>query len=267
MLLDRFRAYLDKLFRNAPDKKEVRDLREELLGNLMSHAADLKGSDLSEDEIFEQCIAQLGDYSEAIGKYTKTPIEVIRDTRFQRSVLTVVSFILACVVLYIIIGFTTKHWGMAAYILFPTMAGLLYFAATLLVLRRNIGRRKHLTTFPILFSYAAIICTVLFFILGFGARLPLSVVWVVFPAIPVLGLIASILVFLLWMHKKVPLLLTLLTVIMTSVEIFLICGAATGLWHPLWIIIVVGIVASIAILILKLNQKIAQKEAQNKKGY
>ena len=42
--LERFKAYLDKQFRLVPMSKEAAELRDSMLGDLMSRAMDLKQS-------------------------------------------------------------------------------------------------------------------------------------------------------------------------------------------------------------------------------
>ena len=96
-LLERFKAYLSSQFKLVPPGREAAELREEMLGNLMSHAMELKAEGIPDDEVYTRCIEALGDYTEAINALRGKPLQVVRDPKFQRSVLLLVTFSLLCV--------------------------------------------------------------------------------------------------------------------------------------------------------------------------
>lgn len=111
--LERFKAYLDKQFRLVPMSKEAAELRESMLGDLMSRAMDLKeAGHLTDDEIYDKCIESLGDYTNMLNELRLKPLDTVKSPRFQRGVLASLSIVLFAVVLYLILGVAIKgFWG------------------------------------------------------------------------------------------------------------------------------------------------------------
>lgn len=65
-MYEKFRKKLDELFENAPETNKVRELKEELLANLMDKYNDLIASGRSEEEAFNIAISGIGDVEELI---------------------------------------------------------------------------------------------------------------------------------------------------------------------------------------------------------
>ena len=262
-LLERFKAYLSSQFKLVPPGREAAELREEMLGNLMSHAMELKAEGIPDDEVYTRCIEALGDYTEAINALRGKPLQVVRDPKFQRSVLLLVTFSLLCVTAYILMGILGKLWAVGAYTIFPAMAIAIYVFATASVLKRNIRFRKHYTTDLILITYGAILLTALFFVLWLACKVSPAVAWVSFVYIPVWALLSVIFTTMFFRRRKVWLIIWIALVMMTSVAVFLTAAAVTGMWHPLWIIVVVGALACGFASVFALNAKIDKKAKED----
>lgn len=65
-MYEKFRKKVDELFENAPETNRARELKEELLANLMDKYNDLVSSGKSEEEAFNIAIAGIGDVEELI---------------------------------------------------------------------------------------------------------------------------------------------------------------------------------------------------------
>lgn len=65
-MIEKFRGRLDELFENAPQTNKARELKEELLANLLDKYNDLISSGKSEDEAFNITIAGIGDIDELL---------------------------------------------------------------------------------------------------------------------------------------------------------------------------------------------------------
>jgi len=65
-MIDKFRARLNELFENAPQTNKARELKEELLANLMDKYSDLISSGKSEEEAFNLTIDGIGDIDELL---------------------------------------------------------------------------------------------------------------------------------------------------------------------------------------------------------
>lgn len=65
-MYEKFRKKVDELFENAPETNRSRELKEELLANLMDKYNDLLASGKGEDEAFNIAISGIGDVDELI---------------------------------------------------------------------------------------------------------------------------------------------------------------------------------------------------------
>ncbi|MFT8312908.1 MAG: permease prefix domain 1-containing protein [Clostridium sp.] len=65
-MYEKFRKKVDELFENAPETNRARELKEELLANLMDKYNDLVATGKSEEEAFNIAISGIGDVDELI---------------------------------------------------------------------------------------------------------------------------------------------------------------------------------------------------------
>jgi len=257
MLFNRFKEYLDKQFRNLPDNRGVSDFREELLGNLMSRAMELKEQALTEDQVFKQCIDSLGDYSDTMRKLAGNPIHTLRDKRFLRDVLYGLTFALLCVIAYIVAAFVTDAWGLVAVIIFPAMGVLLYLYFTVKAVMRNSLTNRHSMTGLILISYTVFITLAAFFLTAFATPVGPERAWVLTTFIPffVIGAIMVNQVF----FRKVKISAGLIVAAVTSLSVaaYLLAAVAMGgKWHPTWLITLAGPIAALLTGIIKISKKL-----------
>ena len=256
--LERFKSYLKNLFKLVPPSKEAAELREAMLGDLMSRAMDLKETGLyTDDEIYNKCIESLGDYQPVLNELRLKPLAAVKSPGFQRGVLTILSVTLFSVVI-------DNFWGVGAYTIFPLTAIALIVIGSIAPLERALKLRRPLTLFSILSVYSVILGTAMFFILWLGAGISPGKTWVSFTYIPFL---LAVSVAIATKVAKKSLLLPVLTAVPAlTVPVYLTASVITGLWHPLWIIILAGVLVDIVILIVFLNRKISLKEKALKEG-
>ncbi|MDS0528427.1 permease prefix domain 1-containing protein [Clostridium sp. SHJSY1] len=65
-MYERFRQKLDELFENAPETHRARELKEELLANLMDKYNDLISNGKAEEDAFNIAVSSIGDVDELI---------------------------------------------------------------------------------------------------------------------------------------------------------------------------------------------------------
>jgi hypothetical protein len=65
-MYEKFRKKLDELFENAPETNRARELKEELLANLIDKYNDLIASGKAEEEAFNIAMSSIGDVDELI---------------------------------------------------------------------------------------------------------------------------------------------------------------------------------------------------------
>lgn len=68
---ERFEKYINKVFRGVRETKEVKEIKEELISDLLSKSNDLKKKIRNEEKNFNYCIEHLGDLSELVKTYRK----------------------------------------------------------------------------------------------------------------------------------------------------------------------------------------------------
>ena len=258
-MLNRFTAYLDKTFRYLPYTDEANALREEMLSGLMERAEDLKREGKSEDEIYAICIESLGDYTETIKALKRKPFAVFRDAKFHKYLLGSFCFILACVVVYLVLGVTFNYWGKGAITIFPAMAGVLYFSAMGSLLLRNVKFNRHATSGVIIGSLFTIFITAVFFLLWALGVKP-KYAWVVFTYVPLLLGVAHVITKGYLKKKKIGFPTYAYLIFTLTTALYLTISMALGLWHPLWILFIVALFIIVIWGVIKLNAK------QNKKN-
>lgn len=139
------------------------------------------------------------------------------------------------------------------------MAVALYAVFSAKVLEHNVKLKRHYTTDLIIFSYGVILAIALFFVLWLAAGISPGITWVSFTYLPFWA-VFSVAVTTFFLRKKritlfiAPMLVTL------GVPVYLTAAAVTGLWHPLWIIIVIAVLASLVYGIFAINSKIRKSE-------
>ncbi len=78
---EKVRKYVDSLFSDIPDSKQLRELKEEVCANLVERISDSLAQGTSGDDAFTQAIAELGDVSELAESMRK-----VSNTRFEESI-------------------------------------------------------------------------------------------------------------------------------------------------------------------------------------
>ena len=68
---ERFEKYINKVFRGVRETKEVKEIKEELISDLLSKNNDLKKKIRNEEKNYNYCIESLGDLSELVKTYRK----------------------------------------------------------------------------------------------------------------------------------------------------------------------------------------------------
>lgn len=68
---ERFEKYINKKFKGVRDTKEVKEIKEELVSDLLAKSNDVKKKIKDENEIYEYCIESLGDLFELVKEYKK----------------------------------------------------------------------------------------------------------------------------------------------------------------------------------------------------
>ncbi|MCD8006026.1 MAG: permease prefix domain 1-containing protein [Oscillospiraceae bacterium] len=122
---DKIEAYVNELFRNAPDNPQTRELKEEILGNTLDKYEEQVSSGKDDKTAYQFAISGIGDVDELIKEYAgdsgeiieaeSTPVVVTEPETSEKqkpSLQKIVVAIMWCLifVVYLVISFTTGAW-------------------------------------------------------------------------------------------------------------------------------------------------------------
>ncbi len=68
---ERFEKYINKVFKGVRETKEVKEIKEELVSDLLSKSKEVKRKIKNEDKNYEYCIESLGDLFELVKEYRR----------------------------------------------------------------------------------------------------------------------------------------------------------------------------------------------------
>ncbi len=73
---DKIEAYIEELFKKAPNTPQTRDLKEEILGNTLDKYDEQISSGKDEEHAYQNAISGIGDVDELIKEYSEDSGEV-----------------------------------------------------------------------------------------------------------------------------------------------------------------------------------------------
>lgn len=140
--MTRLEKYIEYLFENAPDTKEAKEMKEEILSNLMEKYNDLLADGYSESEAYDIAVRGLGDITGLIDKLERpaekpmfTKEEIMADKRRSGLITAIaVGLYILCVVPVIILS----EFGMET--VGVVMMFIMIAAATVMLIYNNMTR-------------------------------------------------------------------------------------------------------------------------------
>ncbi|MCD7848071.1 MAG: permease prefix domain 1-containing protein [Oscillospiraceae bacterium] len=122
---DKIEAYINELFKTAPDNPQTRELKEEILGNTLDKYEEQLSSGRDEATAYKTAVSGIGDVDELIKEYSgdsgeivevkSTPVAVVEpesEKKPKSSLHKIVTLIMWCLIfiIYLVISFTTGAW-------------------------------------------------------------------------------------------------------------------------------------------------------------
>ncbi|KYH28214.1 permease prefix domain 1-containing protein [Clostridium colicanis] len=80
---ERIKKYVDNLFADIYDTKQLSELKEEISANLLEKINDLRASGMKEDEAFNEAVSSLGNMDELVENLKKASKEKFEDDFFN----------------------------------------------------------------------------------------------------------------------------------------------------------------------------------------
>ncbi|WP_017416669.1 permease prefix domain 1-containing protein [Clostridium tunisiense] len=144
-MIEKFRVKLNELFENAPQTSRARELKEELLANLMDRYNDLLASGKNEEEAFNIAIAGIGDIDEIIiglkDSYEFNPEQMRKDREKRAFILSIsIGMYIMSVVILIMLTSVFRVSGDVAICIMLTIDAL----ATSLLIYNAVSRPKYI---------------------------------------------------------------------------------------------------------------------------
>ncbi|MCL1820250.1 MAG: permease prefix domain 1-containing protein [Oscillospiraceae bacterium] len=201
---DRIKEYVEKLFLGTPHTRQAADVKEELLANLQAKYEDMLNSGKSEDEAYTSVISGIGDIRSLLGETPVYNTEAVSSKRHTSSVLRAVAImvlIFSIVPLIVLDALFSGTW--LTFIIPISFLSVLAVGVGLLVLSFSLGPKKYVKgddTFVEEYKEK---------VSGNDRNARL---W---------SAISS-------------------TLWITVIALYLLIGLTTNIWHPTWLIFIVG---------------------------
>ncbi|MFW5780060.1 MAG: hypothetical protein ACOCWI_01230 [Bacillota bacterium] len=255
-MLNRFQSFLREEFKGLPNTKEVSDFKDELLGNLMEKAEELKlKKSMSEDEIYEKCIKSISGFEETLKELKGKPV-VVRDVKkVANNLLYVMMYFILLVGVYLAVSFTSNRWGVSWLII---VEGAFLFVATMLIVIaiKAFGQKKYTLARAVSMPVSLIIVTGVFLAVSMLMNI-WATSWILFLFLPVFIIAIDIMIAAFAGKNKIIIPETMAGIMLLSVMAYVALGFLGILsWHPYWLIIVAGLFINLGIFAFYLKKKV-----------
>jgi hypothetical protein len=246
-MLSRFQSFLKEEFKGLPNTDEVTDFKDELLGNLMDKAEELKAKDLSEDEIFQQCVQSIDGYKETLKELKGKPALV--------RLLYALMYFTLVIGAYLAVSFVTEEWRLTWLII---VEGAFLFTVGLLgsLSVKAFAKKKYLHSRALAVPISAILVTGVFLAVSMLMDL-WKISWIAYLFLPILIIIVDLIIGAFSRPNKIIVPESIALIMLLSVMSYVVLGILGILsWHPYWLIILGGALISLGILAFYLKKKL-----------
>ena len=266
---ERFKAYLEEQFRTIRPTAAAMKYREQTLVELLERAQDLKIKGIDDEElVYLTCIDELGDFKATLKEFDEKEVEV-KATKRKIGVGAVLSLALVLIltITYLVVGVVTHLWH-------PTwliMVGGLFAGAGVGIIACAIKLIKKKKFIPVRFMAMLVeIMASVFVFLVLQLVFHLNGSWMTFLAMVALIMgVDTAIAFL--TSSKVKWFELPLFVEIFAVMLFVILGIVTRVWHPMWLLCLVGVVFAVVELVvfveIRHNRKSREEGKKIKKNH
>lgn len=243
-MIDRFKRYLEREFRAIKPTKAAYEKREEMLTQLLEKEQDLRIKGMTDDDlIYDMCIDSLGDVRQNLIDFENRSKKVKTAKRnVLLGLIISVAFVVIIVAAYLITSFALGNaWGKTWLII---VGGIFFGAACVSTLGAVLLMKKKKYLIAQLFLDLDIVLLTVFVFLVLQILFGFGKSWLAFLVMPVI-LIGVLAVMLDLSGTKLKYLGYGAFVEIFCVMLYIILGITMGLWHPYWILCLVGIIIDI----------------------
>ncbi len=257
---EKFKKYLEEQFRNIRPTYAAMQFREETLANLMDRAQELKIKGIDDEElIYLTCIDELGDFQETLKEFDEKEVKTDAVKR-KVSLGAVIAVAVAAVLTltYLIVGFVAHVWHPTWLIM---VGGVFAGAITAMgfVVPKLVKNKKYIVLRAMAAVTEVLVSVFVFLILQLVVNL--SGAWMTFLAMVALILGVDTAIAFVTANKfkfvELPIFVEVFFVML-----FVILGIVTKVWHPLWLLCLVGVLFALGEIIAFVAIRNKEKEAK-----
>ncbi len=261
---EQFKKYLEEQFRKIRPTQAAMEYREETLKSLLDRAQELKIKGIEDEElVYLMCIDELGDFEQVLKEFDQKEIETNSAKRhISRSAIISIATIVLLSLAYVAIGVIAQIWHPTWLII---VGGI--FASIIVTVACAVPKllkdKKYAPIRIIVAGSEVLVSVFVFLILQLVAKIAGS--YMVFLAmVAIIVGVDTVLAFafenkLRWIELPV-------FVEIFAVMLFVLLGLNVRIWHPTWLLCLVGVVFAIVEIVaflVKRNAKKAKKEKDN----
>ena len=243
-MIDRFKRYLEREFRAIKPTKAAYEKREEMLTDLLEKEQDLRIKGMTDDDlIYDMCIDSLGDVRQQLLDFENRSKKAKTAKRnILLGLIISVAFVITIVAAYLITSFALGNaWGKTWLII---VGGIFFGAGCASTLGAVLLIKKKKYVLSTLFIDLDIVLLTVFVFLVLQILFGFNKSWLAFLVMPVI-LIGVLAVMLDLAGTKLKYLGYGVFVEFFCVILYIILGITMGLWHPYWILCLVGIIIDV----------------------
>ena len=254
---ERFKKYLEEHFRKIAPTQAAMEYRKALLRQLLDREQELRIKGVSDDNlIYDMAISELGDIDQTLEQFEKRQIksgEVKR--KISAASICAAAIVALLTIVYLIVGGVAKIWHPAWLI----MVGGVFAGVSVLLSYGAVKFAKKKKYVPVRIFVA--ICEVLLTVFVFFV-FKIEGAWMSFLAMPVVLLgVDTAIAF--GTNSKIKWFELPVFVEIFGVMLYVILGlTVNGVWHPGWLLCLIGVVCALVELIAFVIKK---AKAKNKK--
>lgn len=261
---EQFKKYLEEQFRKIRPTQAAMEYREETLKFLLDRAQELKIKGIDDEElVYLMCIDELGDFERTLKEFDQKEIEIdSAKRRISMSAIISIAIVVLLSLAYVVIGVIAKVWHPTWLII---VGGI--FAGAIVAVACSVPKllkNKKYALIRVAVACCEVLVSVLvFLILQLVAKISGSYMTFLAMVAIIVG-VDTALAFV--FNNKFRWIELPAFVEIFSVMLFVLLGLNVKVWHPTWLLCLVGIVFAIvevAVFLVKRNEKKARKEKDN----
>ncbi|MEG1647074.1 MAG: hypothetical protein RR374_06890 [Clostridia bacterium] len=248
-MINKFKKYLEAEFRSIAPTKEAMEYREEVLGNLLDKAQELKIKGMKdEDLIYDLCIESLGDFKSTLKNFESKRLMVTKAAKKASTlVVGLIALVFFVTLTYLVVSLATGAWSKTWLLMVGGIFGIIVAGFGAVIVPKALNSKKYFAMrFGLQVSLTLILVFLYLVILMMFPQIEMS--WTIFLFLPII-LIGADTLFAFAINSKTRFVELIAFVPTFSSLLYVFLGVMSfAPWHPFWLIPVFGAFIDVVIL-------------------